>query len=38
MHEIINQEENLIHWKVVKISQELDSALNEYNKMLWFIC
>ncbi|HCW52662.1 MAG TPA: hypothetical protein DG753_02745 [Clostridium sp.] len=34
MHEVIEIEENLLHWRVIKISQELDILLNEYNKML----
>lgn len=33
MHEIIEEEENLVNWRVVKISQELDVVINEYNSM-----
>lgn len=34
MHEIIEVEKNLLHWRVIEISQELDIVLNEYNRML----
>lgn len=34
MHEVIEIEENLLHWRVIEISQELDIVLNEYNRML----
>lgn len=34
MYEIISREGNLLHSKVIEISQELDKYLNEYNKIV----
>lgn len=34
MHNKICERESLGHYEVVKISQELDKMLNEYNRML----
>lgn len=32
MHDMIDREGNLLHSKVIEVSQELDKYLNEYNK------
>ena len=34
MHNKICERESIGHYEVVKISQELDKMLNEYNRML----
>lgn len=34
MHNMIEVEQNLVHTEVVRVSQELDVMLNEYNRML----
>lgn len=34
LYVIINEKENLLDPKVIAASQELDEALNEYNKLL----
>lgn len=34
MYDVIKEEENLLHWKVIEVSQMLDSVLNEYNRII----
>ena len=34
MHDMISIEGNLLHSKVIEISQELDKYLNEYNRIV----
>ena len=32
LHELILEKGNLLHEKIIKVSQELDKVLNEFNK------
>lgn len=34
MHDLIKKEKSLLHWKVIEVSQILDSVLNEYNRIV----
>lgn len=34
MHDLINKEENLLHSRVLEVSQKLDKTLNEYNNII----
>ena len=34
MHDVINKEEDLLSIEVIKISQQLDLVINEYNRLL----
>lgn len=36
MHDLITKEGNLLHFKVIKVSQDLDKLLNEYNRIVGY--
>lgn len=36
MHDLIAKEGNLLHFKVIKVSQDLDKLLNEYNRIVGY--
>lgn len=36
MYDLIAKEGNLLHVKVIKVSQDLDRLLNEYNRIVGY--
>ena len=34
LNDLIKKEKSLLHWKVIEVSQILDSVLNEYNRIV----